>query len=158
MPQTVMIVDDSMIMIQKLSVLLRELGHEVVRTCKNGEEAIHYYPHVKPSLVTMDITMPGMDGIDTMIGILAANPEAKIIMVTSHGQEAMVVRALDAGALGYVLKPVTKDRLAAMIERAAAHVRTDKPGLHNSRPAAKPVEPSDPAAAPDGRPLIETPV
>jgi two-component system chemotaxis response regulator CheY len=98
MPQTVMIVDDSMIMIQKLSVMLRELGHQVVRTCGDGDEAIQCYPHVKPSLVTMDITMPGMDGIDTMIGILAANPEAKVIMVTSHGQEAMVVRALDAGA------------------------------------------------------------
>jgi two-component system chemotaxis response regulator CheY len=118
-----MIVDDSMIMTQKLSVMLRELGHQVVRVCKDGAEAMRDYPLVKPDLVTMDITMPGIDGIETMTGIMATHPNARVIMVTSHGQEAMVVRALEAGALGYVLKPVTKDRLAAMIERAMAQAR-----------------------------------
>jgi two-component system chemotaxis response regulator CheY len=125
MSKTVMIVDDSMIMTQKLSVILRDLGHQVVRVCKNGAEALRDYPLLKPDFVTMDITMPGMDGIDTMIGIMASNPEARVIMVTSHGQEAMVVRALEAGALGYVLKPVTKQGLAVMIERAMAHIRAD---------------------------------
>jgi two-component system chemotaxis response regulator CheY len=123
MSQTVMIVDDSMIMTQKLSVMVRDLGHEVVRVCKDGAEALRDYPLIKPDVVTMDITMPGMDGIETMIQIKAANPQARVIMVTSHGQEAMVVKALEAGALGYVLKPVTKERLSAMIERAMAHGR-----------------------------------
>jgi two-component system, chemotaxis family, chemotaxis protein CheY len=131
MSLTVMVVDDSMIMTQKLSVLLRELGHQVVRACKDGSEAMRDYPLVKPDLVTMDITMPGIDGIDTMIGILASHPEARVIVVTSHGQEAMVVRALDAGALGYVLKPVTKERLAAMIERAKSVVRPAKTASQN---------------------------
>jgi two-component system, chemotaxis family, chemotaxis protein CheY len=123
MSRTVMIVDDSMIMTQKLSVMVRDLGHEVVRVCKDGAEAVKDYPLVKPDVVTMDITMPGMDGIETMTQIKAANPNARVIMVTSHGQEAMVVRALEAGALGYVLKPVTKERLSAMIERAVTQVR-----------------------------------
>jgi two-component system chemotaxis response regulator CheY len=117
-----MIVDDSMIMTQKLSVMVRDLGHQVVRVCKDGMEALRDYPLVKPDLVTMDITMPGMDGIDAMTGIMAANPQARVIMVTSHGQEAMVLRALEAGALGYVLKPVTKERLAATIERAMTQI------------------------------------
>ena len=121
----VMIVDDSLIMVQKLGVLLRELGHQVARTCRDGPEAIRDYPTIKPDLVTMDITMPGMDGIDAMKGILANNPDARVIMVPSHGQEAMVVRALDAGALGYVLKPVTKQKLALMIKRAMSIVRAD---------------------------------
>lgn len=119
MPLAVMIVDDSMIMTQKLKLVLSELGHEVVRICKDGPDAIRDYPLVKPDLVTMDITMPGMDGIEAMKAILADHPRARVIMVTSHGQEAMVVRALDAGALGYVLKPVSKDALAAMIARSA---------------------------------------
>jgi two-component system chemotaxis response regulator CheY len=123
MSRTVMIVDDSMIMTQKLSVMVRDLGHQVVRVCKDGAEALRDYPLVKPDVVTMDITMPGMDGIETMTLIKAANPNARVIMVTSHGQEAMVVKALEAGALGYVLKPVTKERLSAMIERAVTHVR-----------------------------------
>jgi two-component system chemotaxis response regulator CheY len=129
MSLTVMVVDDSMIMTQKLSVLLRELGHQVVRVCKNGTEAIRDFPLVKPDLVTMDITMPGIDGIDTMIAILGSHPEARVIMVTSHGQEAMVIRALDAGALGYVLKPVTRERLAAMIERAKTADRATRTEL-----------------------------
>lgn len=118
MPRTVMIVDDSAIMAQKLSAMLRDLGHEVVRVCKDGRSAIQDYPLVKPDLVTMDITMPGIDGIDTMAAILAEHPEARVIMVTSHGQEAMVLRSLDAGALGYILKPVDKARVEAMIARA----------------------------------------
>jgi two-component system, chemotaxis family, chemotaxis protein CheY len=121
MALNVMIVDDSLIMAQKLKVMLSELGHNVARICQDGEEAIRDYALVKPDLVTMDITMPGRDGIDTMKAILANHPNALFVMVTSHGQEAMVVRAIDAGALGYVLKPVTKDRLSAMLARAVSH-------------------------------------
>jgi len=124
MSRTVMIVDDSMIMTQKLSVMVRDLGHEVVRVCKDGAEAIKDYPLVKPDVVTMDITMPGIDGIEAMTQIKAQNPQARVIMVTSHGQEGMVVKALEAGAVGYVLKPVTKERLSAMIERAVTQRRT----------------------------------
>jgi two-component system chemotaxis response regulator CheY len=122
MPRTVMIVDDSLIMTQKLTVLLRDLGHQVVRVCKSGAEALRDYPLIKPDVVTMDITMPGMDGIETLTEIMKTHPHARVIMVTSHGQEAMVLKALEAGALGYVLKPVSKDRLAAMIERAMTHM------------------------------------
>jgi two-component system, chemotaxis family, chemotaxis protein CheY len=118
MSLTVMIVDDSLIMIQKLKTMVTELGHEVVRVCKDGEEAARDYPLVKPDLVTMDITMPGMDGVDALKAIRASDPRARCIMVTSHGQEAMVVRAIEAGAMGYVLKPVAKERLAEVIGRA----------------------------------------
>jgi two-component system, chemotaxis family, chemotaxis protein CheY len=131
MSLNVMIVDDSMIMAQKLKVMLSELGHQAVRICKDGEEAVRDYALVKPDVVTMDITMPGMDGIDTMIAILANYPDARFIMITSHGQEAMVVRAIDAGALGYVLKPVAKDRLAAMLTRALRHPA--QPALREAR-------------------------
>jgi two-component system, chemotaxis family, chemotaxis protein CheY len=154
MPKTVMIVDDSMIMTQKLSVMLRELGHEIVRVCKDGADAIRDYPLVRPDLITMDITMPGIDGIDTMTGIMAINPDARIIMVTSHGQEAMVIRALDAGALGYVLKPVTKEALSAMIARVATHVKAAASALrihnHDAAPnasnnvAGEPIGPGKP--------------
>jgi two-component system chemotaxis response regulator CheY len=124
-----MIVDDSLIMVQKLSLLLRGLGHEVVRVCNNGTEAIQAYPICKPDLVTMDITMPEMDGITAMTAILGENPHARVIMVTSHGQEAMVVRALDAGALGYVLKPVTLDGLEKAIERAMSQNMSQETAL-----------------------------
>ena len=123
MSLTVMIVDDSLIMAQKLKLMFSELGHEVVQICKDGPEAIRAYPVVKPDLVTMDITMPGMDGVEAMQAIKSAHKDARVIMVTSHGQEAMVLRSIEAGALGYVLKPVTKDRLAATTTRALACAR-----------------------------------
>lgn len=120
MSLTVMIVDDSLIMAQKLKMMFSELGHEVVQICKDGEEAIRAYPVVKPDLVTMDITMPGVGGVEATRAIKAAHADARVIMVTSHGQEAMVLRAIEAGASGYVLKPVALDKLAATANRATA--------------------------------------
>jgi two-component system, chemotaxis family, chemotaxis protein CheY len=155
MSLTVMVVDDSMIMSQKLAVILRELGHQVVRVCKDGSEAIRDYPLVKPDLVTMDITMPGIDGIDAMTGIMASNPDARVIMVTSHGQEAMVVRALDAGAVGYVLKPVTKERLSAMIERSRAHIRFKDAGNPSHDNNLKPRKPDELACQDSDHLIVE---
>src|SRR5205814_9798200 len=81
-------------------------------TSYRAPSSLHSFPTRRSSdLVTMDITMPGMDGVEAMGAILAGDPKARVIMVTSHGQEAMVIRSLDAGALGYVLKPVVKERL-----------------------------------------------
>ena len=120
---SVMIVDDSLIMIGKLKIMVGELGHDVVRVCRDGAEAIRDYPLVKPDLVTMDITMPGIDGVDAVKAIRAEHPGARFVMVTSHGQEAMVVRAIEAGALGYVLKPVAKERLSEVINRAMTQIQ-----------------------------------
>ncbi len=121
MKLNVMLVDDSLIMTRKLSMMMQEMGHEVVRICATGKEAVTCYPMVKPDLVLMDITMPDMDGIEATKQILDTDRRARVVMVTSHGQEGMIVRSLDAGALGYVLKPVAKDKLVTMIERALKH-------------------------------------
>jgi two-component system chemotaxis response regulator CheY len=121
MTLSVMIVDDSLIMVKKLEAIVRELGHQVIRVCQSGEVAVRDYMEIKPDVVMMDITMPGMDGIEATTKIRASNPAARVVMVTSHGQEGMVLRALDAGAAGYVLKPVTKEKLAQMIDRATSN-------------------------------------
>lgn len=111
----VLIVDDSLIIRKKITTLLQKLGHEVVYAAKNGQEAIDAYDSKKPDLVTMDITMPDMDGITAVKNIIKDNHEAKIIMVTSHGQEDMVIKSIQAGAVGYMLKPITEDKLSAAI-------------------------------------------
>lgn len=113
--QKVLIVDDSPIVGMKLSNLLTELGFEVVASAKTGVQAVALYEELAPDLVTMDITMPDMDGIEATKRILALNPNALIIMITSHGQEEMVMNAIEAGAKGYVLKPFHKDKLAEQI-------------------------------------------
>jgi len=113
----ILVVDDSMITVKKLEKLLVDIGHEVIHRSKTGLEAIAHYKDFLPDLVTMDITMPDMDGIEATKRILAIDPDALIIMVTSHGQENMVMDAIDAGAKGYVLKPIRIEKLTDTIDK-----------------------------------------
>lgn len=111
----ILVVDDSLLAIKKAKAVLEELGHEVVASCKNGAEAVASYAEARPDLVTMDITMPDTDGIQATRQIVAQDPDALVVMVTSHGQEQMVMDAIEAGAKGYVLKPFQKERFAEVI-------------------------------------------
>lgn len=111
----VLIVDDSLIIRKKISKIFENLGHEVVFDATNGQEAIDAYTKFKPDLVTMDITMPDMDGITALKHIIKEDIEAKIIMVTSHGQEDMVIKSIQAGAVGYILKPITEEKMVQVI-------------------------------------------
>jgi len=114
----VMVVDDSPIITRKICMMMEMLGYRVIKTAENGLEAIAAYRECQPDLVTMDITMPVMDGIEATRHIRREFPDANIIMVTSHGQERMVLDALKAGAKGYVLKPFQQQRLVTVIEKA----------------------------------------
>ena len=107
----IMCVDDSPIMLAKLKQLIESLGYEVCATVQSGTDAIKRYPELLPDAVTMDITMIGLDGIETVKHLLASHSDARIVMVTSHGQENMVVKALKAGARGYVMKPLDAEKL-----------------------------------------------
>ncbi|MDP3837953.1 MAG: response regulator [Methylococcales bacterium] len=110
-----MVVDDSSITIKKITQLLEQIGHSVICSCRTGADALAYYQQYQPDMVTMDITMPDMDGIEATQQILNVFPEALIIMVTAHGQEQMVIESIEAGAKGYILKPIKADKLANMI-------------------------------------------
>jgi len=112
-----LVVDDSLLVIKRVTALLAELGHQVVGTAGTGSQAVTAYEQCRPDFVTMDITMPDMNGIEATRLITEKFPEARIIMVTSQGQERMVIDALAAGAKGYVLKPIKPDRLADMIAK-----------------------------------------
>lgn len=113
----IMVVDDSALTAKRLVAMLEELGYEVGKTCKTGLEAVQTIEYLTkkglptPDLITMDITMPDMDGIAATRQILAMQKQLLIIMVTSHGQEQMVIDAIGAGAKGYVLKPIKLDKL-----------------------------------------------
>ena len=114
---TVMVVDDSPIIVKKLSVMMQTLGYKVVQTATNGKEAVAAYSKCKPNVVTMDITMPEMDGIEATQTIMSEFPDAKILMITSHGQESMVLDALKAGAKGYILKPFQQQKVYETIQK-----------------------------------------
>jgi DNA-binding NarL/FixJ family response regulator len=109
-PLNVLVVDDSLLATQVLKNSLDELGHVVVKTAKSGAEAVAAYKATNPDIVTMDVTMPGMDGIAATQKIIDEFPDARIVMVTSHAQKGMVMDALKAGAKGYILKPMQTDK------------------------------------------------
>ncbi|ADH85375.1 response regulator [Desulfurivibrio alkaliphilus] len=127
----IMVVDDSALTIKKLGAMLEQLGHQVSKTCKSGMEAVETFKYLKdkglprPDLVTMDITMPEMDGIAATSRILAMDPDALIIMVTSHGQEQMVIEAIEAGAKGYVLKPFKIEKLKESINQVITRYKKE---------------------------------
>lgn len=120
---SILVVDDSLVMRNQIRKELEKLGHSVIDIATNGKEAIEKYETHKPDVVTMDITMPEMDGIEAA-GIIKENhPSAKIIMVTSHDQQGLVKKALELGAMGYVLKPIEPDTLRENLEMVARLLR-----------------------------------
>lgn len=119
-PLRIMVVDDSGLTIKKMVKLLEELGHVVAAVASTGQQAVDDYAAVAPDMVAMDITMPDLDGIEATRRIMAAAPDARIIIVTSHGQEQMVMDAIEAGAKGYILKPVKLEKLKETLETVAA--------------------------------------
>ena len=116
----ILVVDDSGLTVKKMAKLLEELGHQVVGMVSTGQQAVDVYAEAAPDVTTMDITMPDMDGIEATRRILAVHPGACIVIVTSHGQEQMVMDAIEAGAKGYILKPVKQEKLAETLETVAA--------------------------------------
>ena len=108
---TILITDDSSFMRMQLKNNLENLGHEVVGEAENGLDAIQKYQELQPDLVTMDITMPEMSGVEAVKGIIEINPEAKIIMCSAMGQQSMVLDAIKVGAKDFIVKPFTPERI-----------------------------------------------
>ena len=96
----------------------------MVFAATNGHEAIDAFKKYKPDLITMDITMPDMDGITAVKHIIKYDENAKIIMVTSHGQEDMVIKSIQAGAISYILKPITEEKMAGVISEVFIEYQT----------------------------------
>ncbi|MFA6196060.1 MAG: response regulator [Sulfurimonas sp.] len=111
----ILVVDDSLIIRKNVRKYITSLGHNVIGEAQNGAQAIDACKNFKPDLITMDITMPDMDGITAVKKIREFDKDVNIIMVTSHGQEEMIVSSLKAGAKGYILKPVSEEKLAKSI-------------------------------------------
>ena len=113
----ILIVDDAAFMRMMLKNILTKNGYEIVAEADNGAAAVGMYKSQKPDLVIMDITMPGMNGIDGLKAIRSADPNANIIMCSAMGQQAMVMEAIQAGAKDFIVKPFQQERILQAIER-----------------------------------------
>ena len=111
----VLVVDDTLFMRTALSNLLQEWGFEVVAQAANGREAVNLYKEHSPDLVTMDVTMPVMSGIEALKLIMHDDPEAKIIMITALGQQRIIVDALENGAKDFITKPFQPENLKEVV-------------------------------------------
>ena len=115
----ILVVDDSSMAIRNISSYITNIGHKVVGEAYSGKEAVDLCKSLKPDLITMDITMPDLDGVSDGIAavkrIKMFDESVDIIMVTSHGQESLISQALQAGAKGYILKPLSEEKLAKAI-------------------------------------------
>ena len=118
MSRRIMVVDDSRLVRVQLEDTLKGTDYEVAAYCRSGEEAIEQYTAVKPDLVTMDIIMQGMDGLDAAEIILKSNPDARIVMVSSLAYDDTFERAKAIGAKGFVDKPFHQEQLVKVFEQA----------------------------------------
>ena len=117
MGHRVLVCDDAIFMRTMISDILSGAGYEVVGEAETGLQAIERYGALKPDLVTMDIVMPDMGGIDAVREIVKGDPNAKILMCSAMGQQALVVEAIQAGAKDFVVKPFQPSRVLEAVQR-----------------------------------------
>lgn len=113
----ILIVDDSLVMRKNLKTILTKAGHEIAGEANNGSAGVQLYKELQPDVVTMDISMPTLSGIEAVEQIIEEYPEAKIIMVSAVNQKHMVFQAIEKGAKHYVVKPINEVKLISIIDQ-----------------------------------------
>jgi two-component system chemotaxis response regulator CheY len=113
----VLIVDDATFMRMMVKDILEKNGYEVIGEAGNGVKAVEIYKAENPDIVTMDITMPEMDGIEAVKQIKEFDPSAKIVMCSAMGQQSMVMDAIRAGAMDFIVKPFQSDRVLEAVKK-----------------------------------------
>lgn len=120
MPRQVLICDDAMFMRSVIASVLTGAGYAIAGEAGSGADAVAQFKALAPDLVTMDLIMPEMGGIDAVRAIHGLDPQARIIVCSAMGQEPLVKQAIEAGAAGFVVKPFTPETLLAAVEKAFA--------------------------------------
>ena len=117
MGQTVLVCDDAIFMRTMITDILSQAGYDIVGEAESGAQAVQRFRDLKPDLVTMDIVMPDMGGIEAVREIVKLDPDAKVLMCSAMGQQALVVEAIQAGAKDFVVKPFQPSRVLEAVQR-----------------------------------------
>ena len=113
----VLIADDAAFMRMMLKDILTKNGHEVVGEAANGIEMLSKYEETQPDIVTLDITMPEMDGLTAIKELRKKHPDANVIMCSAMGQQPMVIDAIQSGAKDFIVKPFQAERVIECLEK-----------------------------------------
>ena len=116
MSRSVLVVDDAAFMRMMIRDILAKEGY-VIHEAVNGRDAIEKYAEIKPDLVTMDITMPEMSGLDALRAIRESDPNAKVLVVSAMGQQKMIVEALEHGAVDFLVKPFQPTKVLETVKK-----------------------------------------
>ena len=116
MGHTVLVCDDAIFMRTMITDILSQAGYDIVGEAESGAQAVQRYRDLRPDLVTMDIVMPDMGGIEAVREIVKHDPDAKILMCSAMGQQALVVEAIQAGAKDFVVKPFQPSRVLEAVQ------------------------------------------
>ena len=125
MAKRIMVVDDSRVVRAEMEKMLEGSDMEICEFCRSGEEALEKFQKAKPDLVTMDIVMPGMDGMETCKKLRQRYPEANVFMVSSMAYDDMIDQAVKLGARGFLFKPFTKESLLEGLQGAFKAIEND---------------------------------
>lgn len=118
MNKRILIVDDSFYMRTMLKNMLTDAGYEVVGEAANGQQALEMAASTAPDLITLDVILPDNTGLDVLRGLRQHTPEAKVVMCSAVGQEAIVNEAIENGALAYIVKPFSEERVLEIVGSA----------------------------------------
>lgn len=149
----ILIADDSIIMRRNLKTIFTKLGHEIVAEATNGQQAVDLYKEGEIDIVTLDITMPVMDGIEALKNILSIDPNANVIIISALDQKRMIFQALELGIKYYIIKPVTEEKIINALNKVLSLSETaplkeeleNESGLKNNQ-ENKDIEEVEPAA------------
>ena len=125
MARTVLICDDVEFVRKTLTEILTEARYQVVGEAADGEQAVEQYRKLRPDLVTMDIVMPRMSGIEATQKIVKLDKEAKIVIISAMGQESLVMEAINVGARDYILKPFKSTDVLKTLEKLSGGEERD---------------------------------
>lgn len=138
MKRTILIVDDVAFVRKTLTEILTQAGYQVIGEAADGREAMTRYAQLRPDLVTMDVVMPNMSGIEATRNILKMDEKARVIIISAMGQENLVMEAINVGALDYITKPFSARDVVKTMERIFAGVESKhSPGTKGAASKSK---------------------
>jgi two-component system chemotaxis response regulator CheY len=123
-----LVVDDALLMRKMIRDVAAEVGWEVVAEARNGREAVELYDRLRPDLVTMDVVMPEMSGLEALRRIRAVDPDAQVVMVTALDQKQTLLESIRDGAIDFIVKPFERDRIASLLTKAGGKAGAAGPG------------------------------